>query len=402
MKFVLLAAVVCSLGCAAKRVDPLADARQALQARESSAVPDDWATHASLVLTNAAVDDVLVASLQHAINEGLSLRELSMFGMSLSMESTAQVSDATVRADDACETCVRIDAVVAGEVTFLLSGRLGSRETARDWDGSLSGVFTFELGDDVAGDTVLRTRPVAAESWQAEIALQGVHEGWLTPFLNTFEGELRQMVSRPDLPSVTLTRLPGLDDAGVRAFALRTTPDAVVIDFHFDLLTEPNAYELPVISGGWALVLPQDTLLGLIEARTLREPVDLERQALPAWTSMTLSGENQFEIGMDAVPTREKGRVRQLLLRGDVSLTDSGELALAASSGEWIANPEESPDLAVWLAGDRVLGSIVQAARGMIPMEQSVPFAGSALMARPSGLSVEDGAIVVSGTLAVE
>ncbi len=402
MKLVLLAVAACSMGCTPKRIDPLADARRALQARESSPVPDDWATHASLILTNTAVDDVLSSSLQQAVNEGLSPREQSMFGTSIRMETTAQVSGATVRADDACETCVRIDAAVAGDLSFLLSNRTGSRETALEWNGRLSGVFAFELGDDVAGDTVLRTRPVDAESWQADIQVQGIHPGWLAPFRDTFEGELRRMVSRPDLPSVTLTRLPGLDDAGVRDFSLRTTADAVVIDFHFDLLTEPTMEVMPVVSDGWALVLPQDTLLGLIEAKTLHEPADLEQQALPAWTSLTLSAENQFEIGMDALPTREKGRVRRLLLRGDVALTDSGDVTLAASSGEWVATPDESPDFAVWLAGDRVLGSIIQAAHGLFPIEQSVPFAGAALIAKPSELTVVEGAMVVSGTLTLE
>lgn len=370
--------------------DPLAPARQRLAAVAQEALPLDFAPEARLVLSPALLADEVQGTLEDAARSVEALRFALPFLGEVALRPTVKVLSARADVEPACAGCVALTVEIAGVVSPVGAGGLlpGLR-----YSGTARGVFALASVPvvDPQGHGFTEVRAVAAagtdaaghKGWSASITLEELPielSQSVSSSVTDFVQRLMESEARPD---ILLASLP--NDGAVRLRGLRpgAHDGAVIVDIAFvaiDAGVVPDG--LPPVTSGFALQVPEQTLLALARAETLRMPpqdgyvVDPQR--------IVVDGEgfalDLAVIKLDRDPTRRDVRVD-----GTIAI-DGADLHITPLHTEQTARLGGFDPLD-FLVQAAVLERVESSLRLTVPVAQAAAVGGRTRQARLTSLT---------------
>jgi len=370
--------------------DPLAPDRERLAAVAREALPPDFAPQARLVLSPAFLADEVQTTLADAARTVESLRFVLPFLGEVALRPTVTVRSARAELEPACVDCVAITVDIAGSVNPVGAGGVlpGLRYT-----GTARGVFAlaFVPVQDAQGGGFTEVRAVAAagtdaaghKGWSATITLDELPIELSQSVSSSVTGFVQRLMESEARPDLLLASLP--NDGSVRLRGLRpgARDGAVIVDVAFVAVdTGVVTDNLPPVTTGFALQLPEQTLLALARAETLRTPpqdgyvvdplrivVDGERFAL-----------DLAVIKLDREPTRRDVRVD-----GAIAI-DGATLHITPKRTEQTAR-RGGFDPFEFIVEAAILERVESSLRLTVPVTQSAAVGGRTRQARLTSLT---------------
>ncbi len=271
-------------------------------------LPEDWSPHAALVLSNAQIEALIP---EREWPE--SLQTLLPSGIDATIWPQVQLEERSLQGEG--ETLV-LHEVLTGDTRILLENETGQLEATVGWTLVVDAQVVLQVVEGVVEARIedLETT-LEVEQLPPEIALVAQRE---------LQSSLDKLVTK--VPSFPIAELPA-ELADFR-FATQETGLAVELVFSdLDRWGEPD--DLPQPTEGWALVVPEQTLLGLAR-RGAREQGVVDGY----WTEpVGLSLDDGFALELVMWPEKRLRRPRDLQVSGAVSLHDD-QLVLEVQDAE--------------------------------------------------------------------
>lgn len=381
------------LACMGPLPDPLAGQRAALA---SLAPPTQgWAPQAVLALSPTTLEQGVTDAVNGVLGRGLAPLNATAMGVTASLEPTAEVAEVQLMASDACESCLELRVELRGAATAALSNSTGAKRLSMGFTGGLRGVMALSFD----GEQLL-AQPAALDRWSATMAWEALPAGFSQAVSGLFTDALRRQLNLTSLPPIPVVRLRGETPVPVTALRVRPEGEQIVVDFAFAVPSAGVAAAPREPVQGWLLVVPVETALGLMQAVALAQPYNPNERATPEFTGLRAEGSG-FELDLRAWPTRARARPRDVTVTGMFGLDASGDLAAVAQGARWVRERGDPPDLTALLLGDRLLDGLVAALSGSMPGQRAQGFGGLELVATTTSASASEGALRISGQLAL-
>jgi hypothetical protein len=317
---------------------PVPDPREADRARllslETTPLAADFPAEARIVLSPA----LLAAEVQRSLDEGARVVEAFRVPVPLlgeiAIRPTVVVRRVTAHAAAGCVDCVALAVDLEGVLAPVTTSKLwpGLR-----FAGVARGVFAVQMVDQAQeGVVVVRATATAATAtaahaddasdtgWRVDIELldlpfESSRQGWLSSSLTAM---LQRAVGREKPPELSLATLPREGPVRLRGLRPGARDGAVVLDVAFVAIDSDVVDDgLPAVTEGFAVQIPEATLLALARAHTLRLPPD------DGWVvdpTRLVVDDDRFGLDLAVFRLTGRGERRDLHVDGRLHLDDTG------------------------------------------------------------------------------
>ncbi len=334
--FLALTAALVATSCAtAPPSDPLAERRAALRTLQMTPVTTDFRAEARLVISRRLLAD----ELERALLQGLRLvadfeLELPFVG-NVALRPTVEVDSveaAPTLEAAACDACIELTVEVSG---LLRPTTVGGGLPPLPWRGRARGPFALQTTTLADGSRELRasamTTRAADRGWSVAVEVDGFEA--LAPTLNKMVAQqLQRLVTADDRPQIVLATLP--KDVAGQLRGLRPGADrgAVVVDFAFVAVDVGYlAADAPVVEEGFALVVPEATILAVANAALLRVP------PRDGWTAALRDlrvDDGAFVLNVEVWQLQQPPKRHDVSATGHITLDDDNGLAVVIDDAE--------------------------------------------------------------------
>ena len=263
--------------------DPLAIDRQRLMAVADEPLAPDFAPQARLVLSPALLRDEVQHSLDDAARTVEALRFMLPFVGEVALRPSVTVRGVRAEPEPACVGCVALVVDLVGSVNPVNGGGM---LPGLHFSGSARGVFALKSVPVQAdhGDTVMEVRAIAdagtnvdgRRGWTASVTLDDLPIALSQSVSSSVTALVQRLMASEARPDLLLASLPGDGPVRLRGVRPGATDGAIIVDIAFVVIDAGVVHDdLPVVSSGFALQVPEQTLLALARAETLRmQPQD--------------------------------------------------------------------------------------------------------------------------------
>lgn len=386
-----LLALLWVAACRGPLPDPLAAQREALTALGPPAA--GWAPQASLVLANSAPEEALRAALDGLMGQALAPLSGSFFGVSASIRPEVRVQKVTLSGSTACAGCLEMRVDLQGRALGRVENFTGSRELNLPYTSTLAAVIGLRFD----GEALL-ARPEAVERWRVDLRWLDLPESLNQAVSGLFTSSIQDQLRAVQLPELPLIHVRGQTPVPVADVRVQPGAEAIVVDFAFQIPSAGRVLSVPRVEQGWAVVLPQETATGMLQAIGLGQPYDPNARATPEFLALRLDGQ-RFELDLRAWPTHGRNRPRDVQVLGRFGLTEAGALEVSSEEAVWLRQRGDPPDLVATLFGQRLLEGLAAAMSGATPATQEQSFAGVGLVASTREASAQGGVLLLRGDL---
>lgn len=255
--------------------DPRAADRARLDAIAATPLAADFPAEARLVLSSALMAHEVQQTLDDAARTVEALRFVVPLLGEIALRPTVQVRAVRAEKEPACPSCVALVVELDGALTPVAATGLlpGLR-----FSGTARGVFSLVVTKvEEAGVTEVRavavdgTDGAGRKGWAAKLTLVDLPFAMSEQVSSSATGFLQRLMESEARPDLLLASLP--DEGAVRLRGLRpgAVNGAVVVDIAFVVIDAGVVpADVPPTTGGFALLVPEQTLLALVRAETLR------------------------------------------------------------------------------------------------------------------------------------
>ena len=177
---------------------------------------------------------------------------------------------------------------------------------------------------------------------------------------------VQKLLAKPKLPRIPVVRLGGdapVPFAGVR---VRRAQDAIAVELAFQSTGMGEVGALPDVQEHWAVVVPSQTVLGLMQAAALRQPIP-DGPVVPMMESLSLH-EDRFDLGIAVWPRTKKPKARHFMVFGTVAKAEDGRLHLEADRAEVVRGKGPTVDLATLLFKKKILRELESRLSATVPL----------------------------------
>jgi hypothetical protein len=328
----LLVALALGAGCAGKPVDPLAADRAQLLALDDEPPPEGWPSDATVFIGHELIRAQLQAAFDDARGEAAKQPAFTTPLGDIRMVPTARVRGVRLAPSDACAECVTVSTLVEGELQIGVTGPVGEASYDAQYTAAASSAWRLALVSE-EGRQRVSLRAVTGEEWKVDVKLSGLPGPLNAVFSGGLTEQVRGLVDEGLLHTIPIADLP--DDElvhirGLRARTVLTKPGTahyvVAVEVSFVALRRGDVGAPPDPGEGFSVVIPEPTLLGLVQAATLRaEPAD-GHVAEPL--SLDVDGD-RFELLLRIWEIAPKPKSRDFRIGGRFILED-GEVRVSA------------------------------------------------------------------------
>ena len=284
LESVLLGALALASSCIhVAPPDPLAIDRQRLMAVADEPLAPDFAPQARLVLSPALLRDEVQHSLDGAARTVEALRFMLPFVGEVALRPSLTVRGVRAEPEPACVGCVALVVDLVGNVNPVNGGGM---LPGLHFSGSARGVFALksvpvQTDND---DTVMEVRAIAdagtnadgRRGWTATVTLDDLPTALSQSVSSSVTALVQRLMASEARPDLLLASLPGDGPVRLRGVRPGAKNGAIIVDIAFVVIDAGVVHDdLPVVSSGFALQVPEQTLLALARAETLRmQPQD--------------------------------------------------------------------------------------------------------------------------------
>jgi hypothetical protein len=309
-------ALIALAGCP-KAEAPLEAQRQELAALDRVPMPEGWAPQASVVVS----DQMVQALVERAVKASPKVPEVAIdgpLGLTIHAEPHPNPPTLELRSSPRGPWCVDVAAASTGTVGLSMGGMGGNV----GWRSDLLATFDVE-GRPGASGFDIDVLPVERNAWTLNLDVFGLP----LEYDQVLESELSRRLLRGtegvlDGP-IPIATLP--PDGDVRLRGLRTHVDQdLTFELGFVTLINGEVQSLPDPEGGFAVVLPAKTLLGIASAALIREGPQHGYLAEPTQLHLDQGG---FEMWVKIWKEGRRERWREFVLRGTIGLDDANMLS---------------------------------------------------------------------------
>lgn len=365
MKWLLL---LCGLlaGCVHVLHDPLSAARVKQKAIEEMPLPDDWVSQTTLVLGVGLLDDLLESATVNALKKGMKTSQYRILGMDVTMEPSMTLETFEVRGSDACESCVQAELALRGTQRIIMTNSTGKMDKSINWSASIVAVFQVAVTEK-KGKKRITAALSGSDDWKVAMELGGLPKKYNRIFGDSLTKAAQKLVAKPKMPLIPIVRL-GRDVpvpfAGIR---IKRVDEMLAVEFAFQAKGMGKVGALPTVGKEWAVVVPSQTLLGLMQVSALRKPPDT-KPMVPAMESLSIN-DNRFELGIAAWSRKKKPKARRFMVYGTIEVGEDDQLHIEADRAEVVGGKDSVVDLATLLFKKKMLSEITEKLQATIPTE---------------------------------
>ncbi|MBT3218898.1 MAG: hypothetical protein HN348_07380, partial [Proteobacteria bacterium] len=324
-QWALIASFVGLAACAA-RVDPLATDRERLLAL-AEAPPTEWESQAAIVVGDGLVDAILAAAVTEYTTDTVLWKQAGPRGTMLTLVPQIDPPDAHISSSPNCSDCL--------EVTI-------------DWSGSIQAdILGWDTEFDFEGqtDTTLKIATVVRENTRVLEVQPGdqpttasldfdLSEPYNSAIAYFVESQVVSTVSESLKEPIGLFELQS--DGPVQLLDLRVrVEEDVVVEPFFAVLESGTARPLPTVDDEFAILLPAETLLGLVRAVALREEPEKNFRIEPTELHFT---KDHFSFGVRVWKVARRPAYREYRVEGLLGLDDNGDLLIRADEAQEVDN----------------------------------------------------------------
>jgi len=376
-------------GCAAQQADPFVPLAEAMQAAQSP-LPSAWAPHATLVVSEALIGQVLSEALTHQLSVRSEPVPLTLPpDLTVRAAPRPELRSVTLVASERCDSCLRWDVSVGGTAIMKISNPTGEIEREIPGEGSLSAVVRATVEPHPGGGRRVMLGAADANGWEVKITtLSDLGGSWLGFLSSNLSEPIRHAVTHEQIPSLAVVRLPADGPVAIRDLRVRATADGLALDLAFVIPTAGAMSTNPRPNPHWTLGVPRDTLLGIMQAAAWVAPPQDGVRAVP--TQLQL-GPGTFAMELTVVPDR-RGRQRIFTVHGEL-LTDAGALTMRPSA---VDLPPGTPLGA--LVERKILGALADTMHASVPITQEARVGASQLRISADQLVVSEEVMFIQGT----
>lgn len=314
--------------------DPLARDRAELQAIAATPLDAAFVPEARLVISRR----LLAHELERALLDGLRVvadLELEVpFVGPIALRPTVEVD--SVEATDGpaiCSGCIALSVEVSG--LLRPSAQNGASLPPLSWRGRVVGPFSLQTTTLPDGRRELRalamTTKAADQGWSVDVQVDGF-EGLAPTITKTVAQQLRRMVADPETPQLVLATLPKDVASQVRGLRPGAARGAVVVDLAFVAVGAGHVDDTaPVVEEGFAVVMPEATLLAVANAAMLKVP---PRDGWTAALRGLAINEGAFVLDLDVWQLDRTPKRHEVRATGRLTVDENDGVAVVIDKAE--------------------------------------------------------------------
>jgi hypothetical protein len=379
--------------------DPRAADRARLDAVADTPLPPDFPAEARLVLSS----QLMALEVQQSLDDAARTVEAFRFALPLLGEVALRpqlvVRGVRAEPEPSCTACVALVVDLDGALSpVTASGLLPGLRFA----GAARGVFALRTVD-VADAGVIEIRATGEDGtdvagrhgWAARLSLVDLPPGLSAQVSQSVTDFLQRLMASDARPDLLLASLPREGPVRLRGLRPSARDGAVVVDVAFVAIDAGIVDDaLPAVTDGFALQLPEQTLLALARAETLRLPPEDGWVVDPA--SVVVDGDR---FALDLAVYKLAGRIERRDVRVDgvlqidgttLSITPTAATQLARSGG---FDPFEL------IVRTALLQKVEESLRLAVPVAQAAPMGGRTRRARLVGIRDLGATLQVDGVV---
>ncbi|MFT4624099.1 MAG: hypothetical protein ACI8PZ_002758 [Myxococcota bacterium] len=383
MRWILVLSVLALNACAAS-VIPAFEAAKKEALRNPGPAPDGWRPDAVVRMSNATVDQALIAILrdQATLDEKLKL-PLGTLKPSLAIDGI-HVSQA-----DRCGECLQVAVDLEGSVR--VETAIGATRLPLDGSATLDVALAVERVD---------------QSWQITVDPRGVKSvklgvGGVSTGIADLAGTLKEWVDDNLVSGIGPQPLADLGDGDMPFRAVRVVPGDGSVEIR--MLTEAGADGSASIGGsapkhGWSLEMTAPSLLALARRASMSaEPLEFDIVAEP--TRLSVDGDT-FELGLRLWRVSGRGWWRDYTITGAVEAKPKKVVLVPTDVRQDGSSPGAAlVDPLAFLGQGVILNTIESALNTSMPASRDEKVGGLNATLGVSGVRGAYGSLVVDGTL---
>ncbi len=371
--------------------DPRAGDRARLEALAKAPLDDAFKAEARLVLSPALMGREVQQTLDDAAATIEALRFTVPIVGEVALRPQVKVTSVRAEPEPACAACVALFVELDGAVHPQTGGGLLPGVA---FTGAARGVFSLDIVDNakakvmevraiaVSGPVGAGARAAGREGWSAKVDVKDLPPGLSQSISDSVSDFIQRLMEGEARPELLLASLPKDGPVKLRGARPGAYEGAVTVDLAFVALDAGVVSgALPQVTSGYALQLPEQTLLSLIRTETLRTPP----QAGYAVDATGLRGDGErFELELAVFHLKGDVSRRDVKVQGTFSL-DGDELKLTPEKAVQTAH-SGGFDPFGFIVEVALLKRVEQALQVAVPVAQSAPVGGRTRTARLTGL----------------
>ena len=313
-------ALVALLGCP-HQVTSLADEQKALAAQEGVPMPADWSAQATVVVGQPLLQRLVSRAAEAA--KGVSMPDLTTrtpLGIEVHAIPHPQTPDIALKAVTDCPYCIGADVDMRGKLDLSMTSQLGGLSGAIPWHAKLGATMRVEGQPGPKGLAIV-LEPIHRDQWTLAAGLDTSSTQIVNLFGSLLQQRLRQaLVDGPLAAPMMVATVP--TDQGVRLRGLRAyVHSGLAVDLGFAALRSGRVTSIPDPGDGFVVVMPADTVLGLVQGNLLRgEPI---HGFIADPQSLTLQ-DGRFKLDVRVWKSAEHESWREYTLEGTLGLDEQG------------------------------------------------------------------------------
>ena len=359
MRWVLVLGLLGLLRCQRAALDPLAAERAELSAILAEQPAAGWAPHATVSLSSELLNRALAVDISAGINKQMEPSERNVLGMKVLIRPKSEVESFVVSATDACESCLQVALSLAGKHDVDLTNMSGTTTLSQGWNAEVRSIIHLGIKVNQRGKKVLMASLAEADDWSVTLSLANLPDTWNMVIGTLLHNEVQRLVGRPDISAIPVFELQDDGPVAVRDLRVRTLGDgAIALDLNFAI---PSAGATAVETGpasGWVVDVPEESLLGLMQAVALNAPDGDEPMAiLPMGVGVEGS---EFQFDLRALSKKKAGQYKDFSVTGELGISD-GDIRIEATEAVLSGTSTKNPDLLTLLLKKKILQTVADA-----------------------------------------
>lgn len=367
-------------------VDPRAADRARLDEIGKTPLPADFPAEARLVLSSRLMAIEVQQSLDDAARAVESFRFVLPLIGEVALRPTLVVRGVRAEPEPSCAGCVALLVDLEGVLAPVTASGLlpGLR-----FSGATRGVFALQTVDVPDADVVevravgdAGTDAAGRHGWSARLELVDLPPGLSAQVSQSVTDFLQRLMEGETRPDLLLASLPREGPVRLRGLRPAARDGAVVVDIAFVAIDAGVVGEgLPPVEEGFALQLPEQTLLALARAETLRMPPEDGWVVDP--TRVVVGGDR---FALDLAVYKLAGTVERRDVRVDGALQiDGTRLAITPTASTQLSRSGGFDPFEL-IVRTALLKKVEESLRLAVPVAQAAPVGGRTRRARLVGV----------------
>ena len=232
-----------------------------------------------------------------------------------------------------CPGCIELTVEVSGLLRPMATGGADLPPVA--WRGRARGPFALQTLLLASGDRELRavamTTTAADQGWSVGVELDGF-EGLAPMVTKTVAQQLRRVIAADNRPQVVLTTLPKAVASQLRGLRPGAVRGAIVVDFAFVAVSAGHVDDNDnVVEDGFAMVVPEATLLAVANAAMLKVP---PRDGWTAGLRAITINDGAFVLDLNVWQLDRTPKRHEVRATGRITIDDNNGLAVVVDQAE--------------------------------------------------------------------